>query len=126
MLREVEIQPHLGDASADRPDLLAVVTTAHGELTVPIEVKGNWHDEVDTAIETQLADRYLQGPYGSEGIYLVGYFASGRWTDHDRRRRRMAGRFPRPDLEETLRTKAAQIGERGIAIHVRVLDLSLI
>ncbi|WP_130438381.1 hypothetical protein [Kribbella rubisoli] len=123
--REVEVQPHLGNAKADRPDLLAVATTPHATLKLPIEVKGNWHDEVRTAIETQLADRYLQGPSGAEGIYLVGFFASDRWSDHDPRRRAKARKETRTGLERVLQAKAADIADRGITVHVRLLDLSL-
>ncbi|TCN39807.1 hypothetical protein EV644_103107 [Kribbella orskensis] len=125
ILREVEVQPRLSGAIGDIPDLLVVLTTKRGVLTLPIEVKGNWHAEVTTAIEDQLADRYLQGPNGTIGIYIVGFFAGSDWSDSDQRRRSDAGRIGHEDLTTQLKARAASLAERGLTTHLRVIDLSL-
>jgi hypothetical protein len=43
-------------------------------LTVVIEVKGDWHPRVSTALRNQLAKQYLLPNGWSHGVYLVGWF----------------------------------------------------
>ena len=56
------------------PSYAAAPTDIHVDATVPgrkrrtdermsviVEVKGNWHRELDSAMQTQLRDRYLKG-----------------------------------------------------------------
>ena len=45
------------------------------EMQLPIEVKGQWHDDLWTAMNDQLGDLYLK-EYQSQGqgIYLIFYF----------------------------------------------------
>jgi hypothetical protein len=47
-------------------------------MSVIVEVRGNWHRELDSAMQTQLRDRYLKGNSYKNGIYLVGWFACDR------------------------------------------------
>ncbi|MDT5028453.1 MAG: hypothetical protein QOE61_4879 [Micromonosporaceae bacterium] len=124
MLREVEIQPRLAASAGDVPDLLALAPTASaGTVELPIEVKCNWHREVITAIETQLGDRYLCGPYGSTGIYIVGYYDGDAWVSNDSRRD--SAKKGRDGIVDELEKRSRTLAERGITAHVRVLDLSL-
>jgi hypothetical protein len=59
-------------------------------LSVVIEVKGAWNDELLSSVQTQLADRYLDpedSAYGtSRGIYLVVWFNLEQWSRQDSRR----------------------------------------
>ncbi len=50
-------------------------------LTIIIEVKGCWHNELWEAMETQLVKKYLKNNQCQHGIYLVGWFACQYWND---------------------------------------------
>ena len=77
-----EVQPRRGL----RTDVIieAAQPAANGgfeKFNVVIEVKGCWHTEVRTALQTQLAEDYLR-PHGLRcGIYLVGWFICARWKN---------------------------------------------
>jgi len=43
------------------------------QLTVIIEAKGCWHDEVQSSMESQLIKDYLQNSKSKNGIYLIYY-----------------------------------------------------
>jgi hypothetical protein len=97
--REVEIRPRHGAGGnpGERTDIrvdavgfdssLRRITT----LTVIVEVKGCWHAEVNTAMETQLRDRYLADNHCSHGLYLVGWFSGSSAKSADARHGRDAG-----------------------------------
>jgi len=126
MLREVQIQSRLSTMSGDFPDLLGVVlSTDESTFSLPIEVKGNWHEDVVTALRTQLANRYLHGPLGMEGIYVVGFFHGDNWAPSDTRRRTQADRRTHDELAAELHGEAEQVRDRGRTVHVRVLDIPL-
>jgi hypothetical protein len=57
-------------------------------ISAIIEVKGSWHDEVFTAMQAQLVERYLADNRCDHGLYLVGWFTSDSWDRRDRRRRK--------------------------------------
>ena len=73
-----EVQPRLGQ----RTDiyLSAIPTNPTGApsetFTVVIEVKGCWHQDVRSSLETQLVNDYLRPNGLTHGIYLVGWFVS--------------------------------------------------
>jgi hypothetical protein len=90
-----------------------------------MEVKGNWNDGMLTNIETQLGERYLRGPHGSTGVYVVGYYSGDAWTDDDQRRRGDARRHSREAVVADLEARSQALADRGINAHVRVLDLHL-
>jgi hypothetical protein len=70
------------------------------KITVVIEVKGCWHDELKTAMETQLVDRYLVPSGYQYGLYLVGWFLCDKWDESDSRKRKT----PKWSFEETRET----------------------
>ncbi len=122
--REVEIQPAFGPDSADRPDLLAVaLTTDTAALELPLEVKGNYNPDVIGALTTQLADRYLTGPVGDEGVYVVAYFDPEGWDPADKKRRQMAARHSPEGLRQALTDEATAVAGRGRTVHVRVIEV---
>lgn len=88
--REVEL--HLGE----RTDI-HINAVAEGRsddiLTVVVEVKGCWHDDVMTAMESQLVDRYLRDGAVSHGIYLVGWFLCDAWEKSGGHRYHKASRL---------------------------------
>lgn len=64
------------DTEKDMPDdKRADLVCNSSEIQLPIEVKGQWHDDLWTAMNDQLGDLYLK-EYQSQGqgIYLIFYF----------------------------------------------------
>ncbi len=82
--------------------------------TVLIEVKGDWNAEVETALRTQLVDRYLRGKGLRCGLYVVFWFA-GEGSDAEERAQREA-------LEQTLDAQARALRGEGMNVLVRVID----
>ncbi|HLC14737.1 MAG TPA: hypothetical protein VJL89_00725, partial [Thermodesulfovibrionia bacterium] len=58
-------------------------------VRVIIEVKGCWHKEVDTAMKTQLFERYLNENECDHGIYLVGWFSCNQWDKQESRKNKI-------------------------------------
>ncbi len=50
-------------------------------IKVTIEVKGCWHGELNTAMESQLVGQYLSKTNCQHGIYLIGWFICDKWND---------------------------------------------
>ncbi len=76
--REPQIRPPSNDVPGARGDLVVTAHVGEGNRAaqVFIEVKGSWNRKVDTAMKSQLADRYVARTEGTAGIYVVGWFAS--------------------------------------------------
>ena len=86
--REVEIRRGIGQRSGESTDItLDAIRRQQGKVldtvTVIIEAKGCWNNELKTAMETQLVDRYY-------GIYLVGWFLCDKWDGRDYRKRNVS------------------------------------
>jgi hypothetical protein len=97
---------------------------SYERLSLIIEVKGNWHDELLTAMRTQLRDRYLKGSRCLNGLYLVGWFSSPRWDEKDYRKRKI----PEMSLEDSrgfFLQQATDLSTDGYFIESYVLNLSL-
>jgi len=129
--REVQIRRGSGDGTGESTDI-------HVDASIPgrtpgtyertyaiIEVKGNWHRELRSAMETQPRDRYLKNNACKNGIYLVGWFTGARWRDTDRRK----GQCPRMTLSEAKEwfgQQAAELSEDSYLIRSYILELSLL
>lgn len=90
-----------------------------------IEVKGCWREDVMTALETQLAMRYLRDTSSRQGIYIVVWFKCDRWNGEDYRKHRtpaVTADELRLFLEDQARDMNADIGS---AIRALVLDASI-
>lgn len=127
--REVEIRRSAGSLPGERTDIHINAVIKEGTedifetITVIIEVKGNWHREVFTAMETQLANRYLKEEKCTHGMYLIGWFESLNWDSSDYRR----SAIPACGLEgtkEKLRIQAESVATRGIFINTFVMNLN--
>lgn len=97
---------------------------AGAEISVFVEVKGIWHDEVETAIEHQLADRYLSGARSLTGIYLIAAFASEHWAPADTRRAK-ARKYDPDALRQLLEDEAERLSADGKTVLVRVVPFKL-
>ena len=122
--QEVQLNLRYADTAGAEPDIEAIVLHAGEEISVFVEVKGIWHDEVETAIEHQLADRYLTGARSLTGIYFVAAFASDHWVSGDTRRSK--ARKHDPDaLGQFLEGEAERLSTDGKTVHVRVVPFKL-
>lgn len=119
IVREVEVRQRLGLDEGQEPDVLITAPAPSGSgrehAQVAIEAKGDWHREVETAMRTQLADRYLAALPLRCGIYLVGFFGKGRQEDEQ----------ALVDLRIRLADQARQLSNYGRSIRSVVLDCRL-
>jgi len=128
--REVQIRRGIGRGSGQLTDIHvdAVIKGAqpgsYERIYVIIEVKGNWHPELWTAMETQLRDRYLKENRCRDGIYLVGWFSCSKWDDTDHRKKQ-APSILLSDAAKTLADQALKLSTEGYLIKSYVLDVAL-
>jgi hypothetical protein len=128
--REVQIRRRVGRAPGQSTDIHVDAVTAgmrrdsYDQLHAIIEVKGNWHRELLTAMETQLRDRYLKNNRCRNGIYLVGWFSCSSWDRKDSRRRKCS-RMSLDEAKEFFVEQAKGLSADGYAIKSYVLNLSL-
>jgi hypothetical protein len=128
--REVELRPSQGGAPGERTDIHidAVVKNANGEIydsiTVIIEVKGCWHDELNTAMETQLVNRYLQDNACQHGLYLVAWFNCNQWDESDRRKCNTPN-ISAVEAQENFNQKAKDLSLSSVMVKAFVLNAAL-
>lgn len=91
--REVEIRRGAVKGQGERTDIHVDTFSRdrYGKvenlISVIIEVKGCWNKELETAMETQLLERYLKDNRCSHGIYLIGWFNCMAWDNDDNRKK---------------------------------------
>ena len=122
------MRPRDADRPGEKPDILVQVPSKSGDGTrfqVAIEAKGSWHAELETAIETQLRNRYLYNGELRCGIYLVGWFACSHWDDSDRDRRAATRRRDKQVVTTALECSARLLETQGRKLRVVVLDLTM-
>lgn len=111
------------DTEKDMPDdKRADLVCNNSEMQLPIEVKGQWHDDLWTAINDQLGDLYLK-EYQSQGqgIYLIFYFG-----ENVTKKPKGNSNYKPQNALELQRTLTACIKEKyKEGIDVFVMDLSL-
>jgi hypothetical protein len=93
------------------------------QVRVITEVKGCWHQEVKTAMETQLRDRYLRENQCGHGLYLVMWFLCEKWKDESRKRRTPQWTFE--EAQEFFSRQAEDLSKPGKALRALVLDARL-
>lgn len=133
--REVQVDRNTS-RSGNRVDLLVQATPRHPGQDLPaslpvsvvIEVKGNWHDDLHTAMEDQLVNDYLPHQGTHQGIYLVGDFPLDQWThETESKRRKQAKRNKVEELDSLLATQAELLNEtHGVEVTPIVLSLALV
>jgi hypothetical protein len=96
------------------------------KLSLIIEVKGCWHQELMKALETQLAMRYLRDNMSRRGIYLVAWFLCDRWNGNDDSRKSKTPKVTQADLRFRLEAQAEEVnGETKSDIRAFVLDATI-
>ena len=86
-----------------------------------IELKGNWHAELMTAMRTQLADDYLIPEKLRHGIYVTAWFDTELWNDPDDSRRREARRRNQNSTDAELASQAETLRELGLDVRSTVI-----
>jgi hypothetical protein len=128
--REVEIRRGERATPGERTDIHvdAVVRGPNGEIydsvTVIIEVKGCWHQELNQAMKTQLVDRYLKDNRCQHGQYLVGWFNCDQWDNGDYRK----GQAPKFNIDEARKqfdAQAAELSQQGTRVKALVINTAL-
>jgi hypothetical protein len=129
-LREVEIRRDVGAGTGERTDVHVtglvegVVPGTLDQVRVIIEVKGSWHARVNTAMESQLVNRYLKDNECRHGIYLVGWYRCDQWDTNDGRlgasRKETA-----EELRERLISQATALSQDDLVIRPFVLNAAL-
>jgi hypothetical protein len=94
--REVQIRRGEGKSQGENTDIHidAIIQddseSSRDVICAIVEVKGCWHRELSSAMQTQLVDRYLMdNDRCQHGLYLVVWFACEQWDPADSRRNRM-------------------------------------
>lgn len=127
--REVEVRS-AASGVGERVDLHidAFVPGPAGEkidrIKLVIEVKGCWHAELMTAMETQLVNRYMKDSDCQYGIYLVGWFNCERWSDEDSRKSK-APMFPIEEARDIFSRQAHSLCQGGLHVASFVMNTGL-
>jgi hypothetical protein len=82
-----------------------------------IELKGNWHPDLMTAMRTQLADDYLIPEELRHGIYVTAWFDTELWNDSADDRRRLARSRDRGTTATELASQAENLRDLGLDIR---------
>lgn len=109
----------------DMPDnKRADLAFAHGLMQLPMEIKGQWHDDVWDAASGQLDELYLRDWRAQDrGIYVVLWF--GTLPSKSGRRLKVSPEGVSPGKPDEMKTmlEARMPRHRRHAIAVRVVDL---
>ena len=127
--REVEIR-RIPGATGQKTDLYvsAARPGAREKTVVVIEVKGCWHPDLKTSMETQLVNRYLRDNFYTHGVYLVGWFRCAQWGKADVKRDYRSGAVPFEQIseaEEYFSGQSKALSQDKIRVRGIVLDMSL-
>lgn len=95
------------------------------EFGVIIEVKGCWHKEIDTAMETQLRDRYMANHSFTHGVYIVGWFYCNAWKERRHAHPKKFRTRTRDQVQERLQKQAEGLSSATMTIRAFVLDATL-
>jgi hypothetical protein len=130
--REVQIRPAMkGGAKGERTDIQVDATVVEGNdsshpvISITIEVKGCWNKDLLSALNDQLAARYLADNSTTHGLYLVSWCACTAWNDPDYSRRRHVPATNIDDLEALLERQATRISTDGLRIRAMVINATL-
>ncbi|NTW50262.1 MAG: hypothetical protein HGB19_11150 [Chlorobiales bacterium] len=91
---------------------------------VIIEAKGCWHKDIDTAMETQLVNRYLKDYESQNGIYLIGWFLCDKWDKSDYRYNDTK-KITKAEAQGQYDQQAIGLSSGGYDIRAVVLDTGL-
>jgi hypothetical protein len=109
--------------SDERSDIGVEAVLSDGiRASVVIEVKQCGHPKVESAIDTQLANRYLTAKGRTHGLYVVGWFSGERWPKKKRTSFQNRGI---ENAQAFLDRKAGDLRSRDLTVASVVLDCRL-
>lgn len=123
--REVQIRRKTGAEPGQQTDIHVNAISKEGDvITAIIEVKGNWHRDVRSAMKDQLSDRYLNQSQTRFGVYLVGWYSCESWDESDNRKKAADRHFASiQDAETYFRTQSEDITD--FTVRPVVLDCTI-
>lgn len=125
--REVQVRRNRTSGIGERTDLLIdalpPARASMGHLSLPVEVKGAWNEDLCTAMREQLVDRYMHDVAASDGIYLVAWPDLASWRDTLDQRRRTLALLDRETVESQLAAQASALALEGARVHVVHLNV---
>jgi hypothetical protein len=126
--REVQIRRNRTSGIGERTDLLVDAVPIGGRdtgrLSLPLEVKGAWNEELLTAMRAQLLDRYMRDTGSTRGVYIVAWPDLTSWTDIADNRRTKFASLNRAAIEAELAAQEADIAQQGGHVQVVHLDVA--
>lgn len=124
--REVQVRRNRTSGIPERADLQVEAATGKAgpfaTITLPIEIKGAWHDELLTAMRSQLVAMYMTDWHVTHGCYVVLWPDIESWGSGDSRRSAV-GRRDRDTVTQELADQAQELQDVGI--HVKVVHLGM-
>lgn len=118
--REAQVRSHNPKGVGERTDILVelsppVRSDLPGRtLSLVIEVKGCWNNELITAPASQLRDNYMKAYSAVAGIYFVMWFLCERWANDDSRKRTTQKLVPDGTYTACVDTVAAACFEASV------------
>ena len=84
-----EVQIHRGEKTDIHVDAVIedIDNGYFNSISVIIEVKGCWNNELSNAMQTQLIEKYLKNNNCKHGLYLIGWFNTKKWDEGDYRKK---------------------------------------
>jgi hypothetical protein len=128
--REVLIRRGEGSGTGERTDIHVTAMIpgltegSYEQVRVIVEAKGCWNQELESAMKSQLAGRYLKDNQCNHGIYLVGWYLCDQWDKDDRR----GSATPKWSLQEAsqfFNGQAQELSASGLCIQAVVLNTAL-
>ncbi|WP_133056221.1 NACHT domain-containing protein [Mycolicibacterium tusciae] len=119
--REVQVRRNRPSGAAERADVQVDAATdkpgPFATISLPIEVKGAWHRDLLTAMESQLVAMYMEDLHVAHGCYVVLWPDVESWDGSDSRRRVVAS-LDRDEVIETLAAQAQRLRDQGFFVEV--------
>ena len=116
-----EVRIHVYERTDVHVEAVSADPKAIANIKAIVEVKGCWHDEVKTAMETQLLNTYLVNNDCRQGIFLVFWFVCAAWSGNDRRKKRVAFASA-AEMRQFLEEQAIALSRGGRELRAVVLD----
>lgn len=114
----------------DRVDILVEIAVenekieVYDRIAVIIEAKGCWNSGLNSAMETQLVNRYLKKNSCQFGLYLIAWFNCSKWDDSDTRKT-ASQKISLEQAREQFVKQAESLSQGGVTVKSFVLDASL-
>jgi hypothetical protein len=110
---DIHVDTFVRQADTQQVDMISAI----------IEVKGSWNRELETAMRTQLKDRYLQNNHCKHGLYLVGWFNCDQWDEQDYRKRDVPN-LTLDEAKQKFSTQASELSLNSAHIEAFLLNTS--